>query len=209
VGRAARNVEGRAIFYADRITGSMQRCMEETARRRELQTQFNLDHGITPRGVVKSVDQVRFITRVADAREEREEQEETRGRGRRGGDKSQSAKKPAKVAEQSPSYEALDPVALVARLEAEMKDAAKALDFEQAARVRDQLFEVRTKYGAQLAKAAAAANPAPPPGSAPSLTAAAAAAAGGSVRAAQAAAKPARGGKGKGGLSALRAERPK
>jgi excinuclease ABC subunit B len=212
VGRAARNVEGRAIFYADRITGSMQRCMEETARRRELQTQHNLDHGITPRGVVKSVDQVRFITRVADAREEREEQEEARGRGRRG-DKSPGAKKPAKVAEQSPAYgaaggAALDPVALVARLEGEMKEAAKALDFEQAARVRDQLFEVRTKYGAQLAKAASAANPAPPPGSAPSLTAAH----GGSVRAAQAAAKPARGGKGgaaKGGLSALRAERPK
>jgi hypothetical protein len=73
--------------------------------------------------------------------------------------------------------------------------------------VRDQLFEVRTKYGAQLAKPAAAATPAPPPGSAPSLTAAANA--GGSVRAAQAAAKPARGGKPKSGLSALRAERPK
>ena len=215
VGRAARNVNGRAIFYADRVTGSMQRCMEETARRRELQTQFNLDHGITPRGVQKSVDQVRFITRVADAREEREEQEEARGRGRRDGGKSQGGKKLAKVAEQSPSYGAadggaLDPVALVARLEGEMKEAAKALDFEQAARVRDQLFEVRTKYGAQLAKAAAAANPAPPPGSAPSLTAAAS---GGSVRAAQAAAQPGRaggkGGKAKGGLSALRAERPK
>ena len=205
VGRAARNVNGRAIFYADRVTGSMQRCMEETARRRELQSRFNEEHGITPRGVQKSVDQVRFITRVADAREEKEEQEEPRGRGRRG-DKSQGAKKPAKVAESSPSYDALDPVALVARLEGEMKEAAKALDFEQAARVRDQLFEVRTKYGAQLAKAAAAANPAPPPGSAPSLVAASG---GGSVRAAQAAAKPARGGKGKGGLSALRAERPR
>ena len=91
-----------------------------------------------------------------------------------------------------------------------MKEAAKALDFEQAARVRDQLFEVRAKYGAQLARADAAANPAPPPGSAPSLSA------GGSVRSAQAGAKPARsaagGGKGgtpKSGLAALRDERPR
>jgi excinuclease ABC subunit B len=212
VGRAARNVEGRAIFYADRVTGSMQRCLDETSRRRELQTRFNVEHGITPRGVQKSVDQVRFITRVADAREEREEQEEARGRGRGGrGERRTPAGGAKKVAEASASYEATDPVALVARLEAEMKEAAKALDFEQAARVRDQLFEVRTKFGAQLAKAAAAANPAPPPGSAPSLTAAHAAgagASGGAVRAPQAASKPAKG-KAKGGLSALRAERPK
>src|SRR5215469_16109577 len=68
VGRAARNVRGRAIFYADRMTGSMQRCIEETSRRRELQTRFNEEHNITPTTVSKSVDQVRFITRVADAR---------------------------------------------------------------------------------------------------------------------------------------------
>jgi excinuclease ABC subunit B len=211
VGRAARNVEGRAIFYADRVTGSMQRCLDETSRRRELQTRFNVEHGITPRGVQKSVDQVRFITRVADAREEREEQEEARGRGRGGrGERRTPAGGAKKVAERSPGYDALDPVALVARLEGEMKEAAKALDFEQAARVRDQLFEVRAKYGAQLARADAAANPAPPPGSAPSLSA------GGSVRSAQAAAKPARsaagGGKGgtpKSGLAALRDERPR
>src|SRR5512142_1600046 len=69
VGRAARNVHGRAIFYADRITGSMERCMEETARRRELQTKHNEEHGITPFTVEKSVADVRFVTRVADARE--------------------------------------------------------------------------------------------------------------------------------------------
>src|ERR671938_319969 len=73
VGRAARNVSGKAIFYADRMTGSMQRCIEETSRRRELQVRYNAEHGITPRTVVKSADQVRFITRVADARTEREE----------------------------------------------------------------------------------------------------------------------------------------
>src|SRR5256884_9233 len=80
VGRAARNVHGRAIFYADRITGSMQRCIEETARRRELQTEHNREHGITPASVIKSVDQVRFITRVADARTEREEREKEKFR---------------------------------------------------------------------------------------------------------------------------------
>src|ERR1041385_5261931 len=73
VGRAARHINGRAIFYADRITGSMQRCLEETARRREIQLAHNAAHGIIPTSVQKSVDQVRFITRVADARQEREQ----------------------------------------------------------------------------------------------------------------------------------------
>src|SRR5687768_6629469 len=76
VGRAARHLNGKAIFYADRITGSMERCIEETKRRREIQVAFNLEHGITPRTVAKSVDQVRFSTRVADARTP--EREDTR-----------------------------------------------------------------------------------------------------------------------------------
>ncbi len=164
VGRAARNVNGRAIFYADRITGSMQRCMEETARRREIQTAHNLATGVTPRGVEKSVEHVRFVTRVADAREERDDAAETgkKGRGR--------DRKPAKVAEAVPAYgvaapyDTSDPVALVARLEGEMKEAAKALDFEQAARVRDQLFEVRTRFSAQLAAAGKASSASGPNG---------------------------------------------
>src|SRR2546423_669974 len=68
VGRAARNLQGRAILYADRITGSMQRALDEMTRRRETQVAYNAQHGITPRSIVKSVDQVRFATRVADAK---------------------------------------------------------------------------------------------------------------------------------------------
>jgi excinuclease ABC subunit B len=143
VGRAARNVNGRAIFYADRITGSMERCMEETARRREIQMQHNAAHGIVPHSVEKSVDQVRFITRVADAREEREENERKREGGRR-----------ARVAEREAAYDTSDPQQLLERLEAEMKEAALALDFEAAARLRDQLFELKARMG-DGAKAAA------------------------------------------------------
>ena len=126
IGRAARNSAGRAIFYADRVTGSMQRCMEETRRRREAQLAHNEKHGITPTTVVKSTSEVRFSTRVADARGEREE--------------------PRKVAERVATYASeMDTEALVALLEQQMKEAAANLDFEAAAALRDQLFEVRAR----------------------------------------------------------------
>src|SRR5581483_11730306 len=124
VGRAARNAHGRAIFYADRVTGSMQRCIEETGRRRELQVQHNLEHGITPTSVSKSVDQVRFITRVADARTEKEER---------------------KVAEPARGYAVMETESLEKMLEEQMREAAAAMDFELAAQLRDQLFEVRAR----------------------------------------------------------------
>ncbi len=130
VGRAARHVNGRAIFYADRITGSMDRAIGETTRRREMQRAYNTEHGIVPVGVTKSTEQVRFITRVADAREAREAREEDRTR---------------RVAESRPGYDARDTAALIADLEKEMKEAAAALDFETAARLRDQLFEIKAK----------------------------------------------------------------
>jgi excinuclease ABC subunit B len=146
VGRAARHVNGRAIFYADRITGSMQRCMEETSRRRTIQREYNEAHGIVPTSVSKSIDQVRFSTRVADARAEREEERPKRGR---------------KVAEQErKGYEAVDPETLVKMLEEQMREAATALDFEAAARLRDQLFEVKARMtdGAPRARAGGDAN---------------------------------------------------
>ncbi|MGH7634178.1 MAG: helicase-related protein, partial [Gemmatimonadaceae bacterium] len=133
VGRAARNVAGTAIFYADRITGSMQRCLDETRRRREIQVAHNLEHGITPRSVVKSTEQVRFITRVADARGERETQR--------------------RVAERVSGYEKeMDAAALLAMLEQQMKEAAGALDFEAAAALRDQIFEMRAKLDGNVSR---------------------------------------------------------
>jgi excinuclease ABC subunit B len=118
-------VNGRAIFYADKVTDSMQRCIEETSRRRQMQVEFNLAHGIVPRGVVKSVDEVRFITRVADAREEKE--------------------KARKVAEARATYSASELDEMIARLEKDMRVAAEELDFEAAARLRDQVFELKAR----------------------------------------------------------------
>ena len=69
-GRAARHLAGRAIMYADRITDSMKAALEEMDRRRVTQLRYNQEHGITPRSIVKSVDEIRFTTRVADARED-------------------------------------------------------------------------------------------------------------------------------------------
>jgi excinuclease ABC subunit B len=132
VGRAARHLSGRAIFYADKMTGSMQRCIDETNRRRVIQTAYNLEHGITPISVKKSVDQVRFTTRVADSRVERDEREKEKVR---------------RVAESGAHYGTDNLPALIAELESQMREAATNLDFETAARLRDELFEVKAKAG--------------------------------------------------------------
>jgi excinuclease ABC subunit B len=118
VGRAARNSHGRGVLYADRMTGSMERAIEEMNRRRGLQEAHNLEHGVTPVSISKSVDQVRLVTRVADARAPRPEPEPERGEG-------------------------LDRAALLEVLEQQMREAAAELDFELAAQLRDQLFELK------------------------------------------------------------------
>ena len=126
IGRAARNVSGRAILYADTVTKSMRRCLDETNRRREIQLAHNRAHGITPETIRKSVQEIEFSTRVADARV-----------------------RPMKVAEVVASYaEEVNSEELVKILEKEMADAADAMDFERAALLRDQIFELRAKVGA-------------------------------------------------------------
>ena len=152
IGRAARHMNGLAILYADRVTGSMERAIGETDRRRAIQRDFNTANGITPRGVMKSVDEVRFITRVADAR----------------GDRETAAPAPRALGGERAARSREELETLVGELETAMREAATALDFEAAARLRDQLFEVRTALGERPTQARGeAAPPRRPPGSAP------------------------------------------
>ena len=121
IGRAARNADGMVILYADTITPSMRRAMDETERRREKQDAYNKAHGITPKTVVKSVRELLEISATAEdvASDERQ------GRVK-------AMTKQEKAAE-------------IARLEKAMKEAAKMLEFELAASLRDQIIELRGK----------------------------------------------------------------
>ena len=127
IGRAARNVNGRAILYADKITGSMQRAMDETERRREKQVAFNREHHVTPQGIKKS---------VADIME---------------GARSIPGKGGRKVAERSGKYEAEQALASssgdiwhqIDMLEKQMFECAKNLEFEEAARLRDRVHKLK------------------------------------------------------------------
>jgi len=122
VGRAARHEAGKAILYADKITGSMQRALDEMDRRRKLQQEHNARHGITPRSITKSVEQVRLVTRVADARTEYA---------------------PAAAKDDKPKNLTRDE--LIGILEQQMREAAAELDFEIAAQLRDQIFELKAE----------------------------------------------------------------
>jgi excinuclease ABC subunit B len=124
IGRAARHVNGRAIMYADRLTGSMQRALDEMTRRREIQQRHNAEHGIIPRSIIKSMEEVRLSTHVADARTERPE---------------------PRLAVQD-RVDLRDPArraALIQSLERQMREAAANLEFELAAMLRDQLNELK------------------------------------------------------------------
>jgi excinuclease ABC subunit B len=123
VGRAARNERGKAIMYADSITGSMQRCIDETTRRRETQGRYNSEHGVTPRSIRKSVDQVRRTTAVADSRWD----------------------PGTRAVDALSSLPDLEPEELVRRLTAEMERAARDLDFEVASQLRDHIFQLRAE----------------------------------------------------------------
>ena len=125
IGRAARNLKGRAILYADRITGSMKRAMDETDRRREKQVAHNKEHGITPKGVVKA------IRNSLD-----DKQEEARN----------DRQYIVKVAEEKAKYAALTPKQLAKRLtqmENAMYKHAQNLEFEEAAKLRNEMEHIR------------------------------------------------------------------
>ena len=122
IGRAARNLHGTAILYADKVTGSMQRAMEETERRRERQLAHNAAHGITPSTIVKRVADIMEAAYPAP-----------KGSRRR-------------VAEDATSYATLSPEQLMkkaAKLEKQMLRHARDLEFEEAARLRDEIQRIR------------------------------------------------------------------
>lgn len=117
IGRAARNADGRVIMYADKMTDSMSKAINETNRRRGIQIQYNLDHGIVPKTIIKPVHEVMHS---------KETQEMATA----------YMKKKNKLGKK-------DKVKLLESLEKEMKEAAKALDFERAAELRDMIIELR------------------------------------------------------------------
>jgi excinuclease ABC subunit B len=129
IGRAARNLEGKAVLYADKITGSMQRAMDETERRRELQVEHNKQHGITPKSIVKGIADIMEGAYAATGKNRRDR----------------------KAAENEAAYNlnAGQPIENIAkeikRLEEKMYQHARNLEFEEAAQTRDQLSQLRDK----------------------------------------------------------------
>jgi excinuclease ABC subunit B len=123
IGRAARHLEGRAILYADKMTDSMQRAISETDRRREKQVAYNTEHGITPQTVIRSIDDSLATVGAADYADLTDEL----------------------------NTEALDFATqadldtYITNLESDMREAAKKFEFEKAAKLRDQVKDLRTK----------------------------------------------------------------
>ncbi|MDT2480004.1 excinuclease ABC subunit UvrB [Enterococcus avium] len=118
IGRAARNSEGKVIMYADKVTDSMQRAMDETSRRRSIQEQYNEEHGIVPKTIIKEIRDLISISKVADDTESYD----------------------------ATSFDELsksERKELIAKMEDEMREAAKTLDFETAATLRDTILELK------------------------------------------------------------------
>ncbi|RMD94678.1 MAG: excinuclease ABC subunit UvrB [Calditrichaeota bacterium] len=128
-GRAARNVAGKVIFYADTITESMRKTIEETNRRRAIQAKYNEEHGITPKTIYKTYEQIMSSTRVADAKASRW------GKGKRGVIDEKRWRK----------LSPLEKEELLDRLEKEMLEAARRLEFERAAELRDEIDRLTGK----------------------------------------------------------------
>ncbi|MFP5234833.1 MAG: excinuclease ABC subunit UvrB [Acidobacteriota bacterium] len=123
IGRAARHVEGRAILYADKMTDSMRRAIDETNRRRDIQRAYNEEHGITPQSVISSMEMGLAAILKAEYGDIAEEE-----------------------AQGVPEFKSAEEVdAFIAKLETEMRDSAKKFEFEKAAKLRDQIKELREK----------------------------------------------------------------
>ncbi len=127
-GRASRNGNGTVIFYADRVTNSMQKVIDESERRREIQERYNKEHGITPTTIYKSMDEVMLTTSVADAVRETEQIEY-----KRKGD----------------WFDTLDKGAALDMMKNEMLEAADNLEFEKAAKLRDEIEKLRGELVAE------------------------------------------------------------
>jgi len=127
IGRAARNADARVILYADRITGSMERAMTETERRRTKQIAHNTEHGITPKTVVRGVSDI--LQGVME--------KTAKGRG-----KSRDKKRDRAIAEDQARFEPNNLQAAIADLEKRMREAAADLEFEEAARLRDEIKQL-------------------------------------------------------------------
>lgn len=125
IGRAARNAKGRVIMYADVVTDSMRRAIDETDRRREIQTAYNKQHGIIPKTIQKRVKELIETTKVAE----------------------ESPEYTATTASRVAAMKKNEIIELIARLEKEMREASKALEFERAADLRDMIVELREKIG--------------------------------------------------------------
>ena len=119
-GRAARNISGQVVFYADTVTGSMQQAIDETARRRKVQTEYNLENNITPISIKKSIrESLGYKEAFAIT---------------------------SLIQEDEMDYtDSADLIKLIGKLESEMYAAAKDLEFEKAAQLRDQLKRLRDK----------------------------------------------------------------
>lgn len=150
IGRAARNVNGHVIMYADRITGSMQRAIDETDRRRAVQEAYNIEHNITPKSVSKDVKELIELTKI-------EEDMVTDGKAfspKKGKKKSSTTgmdhgHEPYAQDISSPKVADITPEELfnkIEELDRQMKAAAKQLEFEKAAKLRDQLGELRQQW---------------------------------------------------------------
>ena len=121
IGRAARNAEGKVIMYADTVTGSMERAIGETNRRRAIQKKYNQEHGIVPKTVIKGIRDIIDIGKPAE----------------------EAQQKRAKKLDKAKKLSGAEREKLIVELTAEMKDAARRLEFEKAAFIRDKISELR------------------------------------------------------------------